>query len=123
LIKTIDYSGNKLTFDLIQWFQGNAADKAAREDGVIGPGEHIENDIYSRNDSKQLRTFDVDSGAPVTVVWWHKDMDPDGVKVITLAQLYNVFQGSASWQQNDTGVYWISVKDGKITQMKGQYSP
>lgn len=123
-VEAIDYSANKLTFDLIQFYTGNAADKAAREDGVIGAGEHIENDIYSRNDSKQLRTFDVEPGAPITVVWWHKDMDPKGVKVITLAQLYNVFHGSASWQQADAGEpYWITVSGGTITQMQGQYTP
>jgi len=61
--------------------------------------------------------------APVTLVWWQKDMDPDGVKVITLAQLYNVFNGAAAWQLNDIGVYWITVNDGKITQMEGRYSP
>src|SRR6266550_3177863 len=38
-IKSIDLAGRTMVFDLAQFFTGDAAVQAAREDGVIGPNQ------------------------------------------------------------------------------------
>jgi hypothetical protein len=63
-----------LTVDYAQLLTGEAADKAAQEDGVIGPGEHIENDYYIRNQNRRLRTFGIASTASVKLL----PRQPDG---------------------------------------------
>jgi len=121
-IKSIDMAAGppKTTFDVMQWFTGKAADKAAKQDGAESP---VPNDYYIRNESNQLRTFDVDPGAPVSIVCWHRTSVPDG-KAITLAQLGAIFDGSANWQKcAQNSPYWLTVASDKITKIEAQYLP
>jgi hypothetical protein len=53
-----------IKFDLIQFFTGEAATKAAAEDGKESPPP---NDYYIRNVNSRLRTLPVRSDAPITV--------------------------------------------------------
>ena len=63
LPKTVDPGQQTITFDLIQFFTGEAATKAAAEDGQESPPP---NDYYIRNVNSRLRTLPVRSGAPIT---------------------------------------------------------
>jgi hypothetical protein len=56
----------KASFDLASYLTGAEADKAAIEDGVIKPGEHVENDYYIRNKNPKLRTINL---GPSVVVY------------------------------------------------------
>ena len=51
-----------ITFDLIQFFTGEAATKAAAEDGQGSPAP---NDYYIRNVNPRLRTLPVRADAPI----------------------------------------------------------
>jgi len=121
-IRSIDMAASppRMTFDVMQWFTGKAADKAAKQDGAESP---VPNGYYIRNESTQLRTFDVDPAAPVSIVCWHRTSVPDG-RAMTLAQLGAIFDGSANWQkcaQNSS--YWLTVVSDKITKIEAQYVP
>jgi hypothetical protein len=63
-LKTVAPDRPTITFDLIQFFTGEAATKAAAEDGEESPPP---NDYYIRNVNSRLRTLPVQSGAPITV--------------------------------------------------------
>src|SRR4029079_4352338 len=50
------------------FLSGLTAERAAVEDGAIGPGEAVPNDHYTRDDSHRLLTFRVAPRAHVTVM-------------------------------------------------------
>ena len=121
-VKVVDTASapQTITVDVMQWFTGNAANKAAKEDGEETP---VPNDYYIRNESKQLRTLDVRSGCPVKVTYWHKDTSTSG-KSITFEQFGNLYQGSAFWQKaNQQTPYWITLEGGEVTKIEAQFIP
>ena len=59
VVKQVSVSGRTVTFDLVQWFSGDAATKAAAEDGEESPPP---NDYYIRNVNPRLRTLPVATG-------------------------------------------------------------
>ena len=61
LIKEVweDGSGRHLKIDYVDFLTGAEADAAAIADGVISPGEHVDNDYYPRNVNPKLREFAV----------------------------------------------------------------
>ena len=63
-LKTVDPDRQTITFDLIQFFTGDAATKAAAEDGEESPPP---NDYYIRNVNPRLRTLPVATGARLTL--------------------------------------------------------
>jgi hypothetical protein len=64
LLERVDLAGRTVTVDLVQWFTGEAATKAAAEDGEESPPP---NDYYVRNVNPRLRTLPVASGARLTL--------------------------------------------------------
>lgn len=61
LIKEVweDGGGRHLKIDYVDFLTGAEADAAALADGVISPGEHVDNDYYPRNVNPKLREFAV----------------------------------------------------------------
>lgn len=109
-----------VTVDVLQWFTGNAANKAAKEDGAETP---VPNDYYVRNESKRLRTLDVAGGTDAQVLYWHRDLIQDG-KDVPLEVFASVMGGSADWQRlNQDGMYWITLEDGEVTRIEVQFVP
>ncbi len=60
--------GVAIETDYAQWFSGDEATTAAREDGVIGPDEFVDNDYYIRNDNPRLRVIPVDDFTTVRLI-------------------------------------------------------
>ncbi|MDX6556449.1 MAG: hypothetical protein QOD86_2644 [Miltoncostaeaceae bacterium] len=58
----------EMRFDPALWLTGVAAERAAREDGAIGPGEAVPNDYYVVDESHRLLTYVVAGTARVTVL-------------------------------------------------------
>ncbi|MFC4065178.1 hypothetical protein [Actinoplanes subglobosus] len=67
-VKSVDPATRKLTYDLVEWFEGKAAVKACADDGE----KPAENDwcvgYYIRNKNTKVRTATVASGAEIRVV-------------------------------------------------------
>lgn len=62
----MDGSTRKLEIDYVDFLGGAEADAAAVADGVILPGEHVDNDYYVRNNNTKLRTFTVSGSVVIT---------------------------------------------------------
>jgi hypothetical protein len=100
-----------LLFDLAQWFEGDDADRAAQEDGVVGPGEEIENDVYIRNDNDRIRRVVVDPQVVVTVVDCESGCDNRPADLPALLA-----------RPQPTPV-WLGVADGVVAAADEQYLP
>jgi hypothetical protein len=115
-LKTVDPDRQAITFDLIQFFTGDAATKAAAEDGEESPPP---NDYYIRNVNPRLRTLPVAADAPITVNVLAAQSTGSATKdvVVTLAKLASYFPNSG------TPPFWITVEQGQVTKIAQQYLP
>ncbi|HEX4906995.1 MAG TPA: hypothetical protein VFW32_00225 [Actinomycetes bacterium] len=115
-LKTVDPGQQTITFDLIQFFTGDAAAKAAAEDGQESPPP---NDYYIRNVNPRLRTLPVRSGAPITVNVLAAGSTGNATKdvSVTLDELAGYFPNSG------TAPFWITVDQGQVTRIAQQFLP
>jgi hypothetical protein len=115
-IKTVDPDRRTVTFDLIQWFTGEAATKAAAEDGKESPPP---NDYYIRNVNSRLRTLPVAADAPITVNLLAAQSTGSATKdvSVTLDELAGYFPNSG------TGPFWLTVEGGQVTRIAQQFVP
>jgi hypothetical protein len=115
-LKTVDPNGQTVTFDLIQFFTGDAAAKAAAEDGEESPPP---NDYYIRNVNDRLRTLPVAADAPITVNVLAAPTSGNATQdvSVTLAQLAGYFPNSG------TAPFWLTVAQGRVTRIAQQFLP
>jgi len=115
-LKSVDPDQQTITFDLIQFFTGDAAAKAAAEDNQESPPP---NDYYIRNVNPRLRTLPVAAGAPITVNVLAAQATGSSTKdvSVTLAELASYFPNSG------TPPFWITVEQGQVTKIAQQYLP
>jgi hypothetical protein len=115
-LKTVDPDQQTITFDLIQFFTGEAATKAAAEDGEESPPP---NDYYIRNVNPRLRTLPVAADAPITVNVLAAQSTGSSTKdvSVTLAKLASYFPNSG------TPPFWITVKQSQVTKIAQQFLP
>jgi hypothetical protein len=115
-LKTVEPNGQTVSFDLIQFFTGDAATKAAAEDGEESPPP---NDYYIRNVNDRLRTLPVADDAPITVNVLAAPTSGDATEnvSVTLAELAGYFPNSG------TAPFWLTVAQGRVTRIAQQYLP
>jgi hypothetical protein len=115
-LKTVDPAQQTITFDLIQFFTGEAATEAAAEDGKESPPP---NDYYIRNVNPRLRTLPVRPGAPITVNVLAAGSTGSATKdvSVTLEELAGYFPNSG------TPPFWITVDQGQVTKIAQQFLP
>jgi hypothetical protein len=115
-LKTVDSDRRTITFDLIQFFTGEAAIKAAAEDGEESPPP---NDYYIRNVNSRLRTLPVWSDAPITVNVLAAQSTGSSTKdvSVTLDKLASYFPNRG------TAPFWITVEQGQVTRIAQQFLP
>jgi hypothetical protein len=115
-VKTVDPDRGTITFDLIQFFTGEAATKAAAEDGAESPPP---NDYYIRNVNARLRTLPVASDAPITVNVLAAQSSGSSTKdvSVTLEELAGYFPN------NGTAPFWITVAQGQVAKIAQQFLP
>jgi hypothetical protein len=115
-LKSVDPGQQTVTFDLIQFFTGDAATKAAAEDNKESPPP---NDYYIRNVNPRLRTLPVRPDAPITVNVLAAQSTGSTTKdvSVTLAKLASYFPNSG------TPPFWITVEQGQATKIAQQFLP
>jgi hypothetical protein len=115
-LKTVDPEGRTITFDLIQFFTGAAAVKAAAEDGEESPPP---NDYYIRNVNSKLRTLPVAPDAAITANTLTARSSGSATKDVplTLEELAGYFPASGA------DPFWITVNGGQVTRIAQQYLP
>ena len=116
IIKTVDPDRRTITFDLLQFFSGDAATKAAAEDGKESPPP---NDYYIRNVNSRLRTLPVVADAPITANTLTAQSSGSATKNVplTLEELAGYFPASGA------DPFWITVDGGQVTSIAQQYLP
>jgi hypothetical protein len=95
----MDLATRTLTFDLAQWFTGDAATAAEREDGVTAEDDVASNDYDVRDNSHRLRTV------PLAASFGHATNALD-------RQYHGNFLG-----------YWLTVARGTVVRIDEQYTP
>jgi hypothetical protein len=111
-----------LRVDPAAFLSGVTAQRAAMEDGAIGPGEPVPNDYYVRNESKRLLTYVVAPAARVTVIT--KGIHATRVSVGELAALiHGKNPRRRSLFGSATMSYWVQVRGDTVLSMDQQYRP
>jgi hypothetical protein len=111
VVKQVDAAGRTVTFDLVQWFDGDAATKAAAEDGEESPPP---NDYYIRNVNPRLRTLPITPDARLTltgVTLGSGGADATEVDLATVAA------------KGPDHLFWATVQGGRIVALEEQYVP
>ncbi len=106
-------AGDELDFDLACWFTGDAAARAAAEDGEESPPP---NDYYIRNINELVRTVPVAADAGVT--WFPDFGDPTSEETATYADWIDLIED----RDFMPGV-WLEVEDGEVVAIQEQWVP
>lgn len=114
-----------LEVDYAQWLTGEDATLAAREDGVIGPDDFIENDYYIRNENPQLRTIPLDQLALIRLI--DGTAGPLRAVTVTLRDFVRILESGddGRWYGAAHGAPFWFIVDGERTifQVVQQYIP
>jgi hypothetical protein len=111
-----------LRVDPAAFLSGVTAQRAAVEDGAIGPGEAVPNDYYVRNASKRLLTYVVAPNARITVI-------TAGIRAtrVPVAELAALVKGRNPGKRklfgSPTEGYWVQVRGDTVLSMDQQYRP
>jgi hypothetical protein len=109
-LKKVNSGGRTVTFDLIQFFQGDQATIEAAKDHQESPPP---NDSYSRNINPRLRTLPVRADAAITA----NQLAGSNQNIpVSLARL-------ATLTRAGSGVFWITVRGDQVVRISEQWSP
>jgi hypothetical protein len=112
-ITTVDTEGRTVTVDVIQFLTGKAAIKAASAAGEESPPP---NDYFIVNDNPKLRTLPVRADfVTVNTLMAQETGSSTKSTVITFED----------FAQLDTryAVFWVTVRDGRVTNISEQFIP
>jgi hypothetical protein len=120
-LTAIDVPGRTVTFDVIQFLTGDAADEAYRQDHPEIGGD-VPNGFYIRNVNPRLRTLPVRQDVPVQVVWLG---DGNAPEAISFEGLPGYFVGDVV--PDDARVwydpFWLTVRGDHVESIVEQYIP
>ena len=120
------FTGFELRVDPAFWLGGLTANRAAREDKVIAPGDTVPNDYYIRDDGHRLLTFRVPTTARATVFTVRQGrVCLTRVGIGELAQLVrgkNPRRRALFDPRRHLG-YWIHVRTDTVRSLDQQYQP
>jgi hypothetical protein len=124
-----------VSVDIAQAFSGDAANEAAAEDGVVGPGEPIPNDHYERNPVKRAETLELAPSSEVTAAWPASFL----MQSVSRSQRLEceatnncahiplslpVFYTALTGLNGQYGIpAWVTVEDGLVVRIDEQYFP
>ncbi len=116
IIKTVDADRRRITFDLIQFYQGDDATREAAKDHQESPPP---NDYYIRNANPRLRTLPVGSDATITTNTLTAGYTGSATKdvQVPLDRLAIVLP------RGGAGPFWITVRHDQVVKIAEQYVP
>lgn len=110
-----------LSIDYAEMLSGEAALKAAIEDGYIQPGETLDNDYYIRNQNSMRREFTIAAGVSITT-----QTRPGGMGEDATWEEFLSFWGPnpPEGAEHMKEVPWWIVRDGQeVIEIEEQYLP
>lgn len=119
------FDGTALYVDPAEFLGGDAAVRAAREDGEIGPHEDLPDPFYIRNHSKAIVRIPVSAKLRITVLASRGGSPtPEKLTAGELAALY-CDQPRPDWVYGaGPGMTTnLTVVDGEVTRVEEQYTP
>jgi hypothetical protein len=123
-VRSVDSAVGTIDFDLAYFLSGKEADQAYQE--ATGDTGHVPNDHFVVNDNPLLRTLTLAPDAQLRLLDWNHCCETffDG-DLSLFAQAIEeqtdvtdgdlIYRGQSQW--------WITVKDGVVTEIEEQYSP
>jgi hypothetical protein len=120
-IQSVDAGAPAMVFDLAEFLTGDAANQAAIEDGVIQPGQTIDNDYYIRNRNPRLRDLVLTPDVQIILVNWPNccETTVNGV----LSDFAASFTTPDDVYHGPQSPYWLTVDGGLVTKIEEQYLP
>ena len=117
----VNVADHTLTIDIIQFFVGEAANRAAKEDGQETP---VPNDYYIRNVNPKLYTFPVAASASLTVLASEPESGGStDTRPVDLAGLATIVNGHAAKDQATFNPWWITTSNGTVVKVEEQFVP
>ena len=115
----------ELRFDPAFWLGGVTANRAAREDGVIGPRETVPNDYYVRDERHRLLTYLVPSNARVTVITGLSTQCSTTIPVTELAAIVagRNPRGRPLYDRRNVLGFWARISTDTVRSLDQQYQP
>ncbi|WP_088284006.1 hypothetical protein [Kineosporia sp. A_224] len=115
IVTEVDAGARLVTVDVVQFLTGDAAAKAAKEDGGESPPP---NDYWIRNANPKLRTLAVLAGARITVNTLAAEQTGSSTQDVrkSLTQL-------AAYGDVSSRLFQVSVRGGKVIGLAEQYLP
>jgi len=113
----------QLTFDPALWLEGQTANIAAAQDGVVKPGEAVPNDYYIRNPDRRLLTYKLPATAHVTVL---AQLKTTKISVAYLAKLLAGKGGCGSrfaLRPPCRNGFWLRYSIDTVKSLDQQYQP
>ena len=114
-VKAVDTKRRTITFDLMIFLTGEKAKEEWAKEHPGDPGPP--NDYLIINNNPKLRTLPLTADAKIQVI----DMNSTDVTKPVDASLTELRDRVASGSSPD--MYWLIVRDEKITRVEGQYLP
>ena len=117
-------SSYRMRFDPAWFTSGITANTAAYEDGVIGKGEPMPNDNYTRDESHKTLLYKVPATAKATVlVNSGSGIDATPISIAELAQLVAGKKTAHKlFEPLESGI-WIRVRIDTVNAIDQQYHP
>jgi hypothetical protein len=110
LLKSVDPGRSAITFDVIQFYQGDDATREAAKDHQESPPP---NDLYIRNVSPRLRTLPLRADTTITVNGLLSTQENTPVSLAKLATLTRTY----------SPVFWITVRHDQVVKIAEQWTP
>ena len=113
-----------LAFDEAQFLTGDAAQKAAEEDGAVEAGESVPNDYYVRNPDKTTRTLRIANDAKITAKRCQLCRHGrDGQLGAFLASFMKQDRTYATPYRGKYSQYWLTIEHDEVVAVDEQYVP
>ena len=119
----VDGARVELSFDLAEFLTGTDAERAAREDGRIGPDETVDNDYYVRNRNDRVRTLPVAPDAEIVVVRWDDCCETVAAELEPFVAAFAPGAEPSGRYRGPGSQYWLTVSSGIVTRIEEQYVP
>ena len=125
-LQAIDLDRRTVSFDAAEFLEGDAADRAARDDGSIGPNEQVPNDYYVRNPDRIYETLPLADQVVVTRLHCNggcREGLPGGLTGLASSFAAQGVPTLADDYRGPHSQYWLTLERHEVTRIDEQYLP
>lgn len=118
----LDQRSGTVTFDVVQWLTGAAADAAFHREHPDAPDRHVPNGYYIVNQNPRLRTLPVRPGVSLSVL---VPMHGAEQQRISFATFPDYLAGDLEPHDNKLwyNPFWLTIHNDRVDSVAEQYIP